>query len=123
MARDHKKLRVFQLANTLVKKVYAETVELPPEERYGLQSQLRRAAVSAAVNIVEGCSRRTTKDYTRFLEISLGSAQETKYLLEIAEELALLRQSSSTIESYDKLVRSLQKLIDRLGDDIKSGSR
>jgi four helix bundle protein len=70
MSRDHKQLRVFILADELVVDVYAWTRQLPGDERYGLTAQLRKAAVSAPTNIVEGCARRTTRDYVHFLEIS-----------------------------------------------------
>jgi four helix bundle protein len=72
MARDYTKLRTFIAADDLAVDVYELTRKLPPEERYGLQSQIRRAAVSTPTNIVEGSVRHSDKHYLRYLENALG---------------------------------------------------
>ena len=90
MSRDPLKLRVFILADDLVLSVYRATKYFPTEERYGLQSQLRRAAVSTATNIVEGCARRTTREYLQFLNIATGSSAEARYLIDVAFRLNLM---------------------------------
>jgi four helix bundle protein len=83
MSRDHRKLRVFVMADGLVTKIYSISQQFPVAERFGLQSQLRRGAVSVACNIVEGCARRGTSEYLNFLNIAAGSASETRYLVEV----------------------------------------
>jgi four helix bundle protein len=79
MSRNHEKLRVFQVADSLALHVYLHSASFPATERFGLQSQLRRAAVSVATNIVEGCARRSRADYARFLDIA--SAQPLKPII------------------------------------------
>jgi four helix bundle protein len=116
MSRDHKKLRAFYLADELVRLVYRETADFPASERYGLQSQLRRAAVSIPSNIVEGSARRSEADYLRFLEIALSSSCETDYLLDLCQGLSLLQPEphQRCKECSVKVIRTLQKLITSL---------
>ena len=90
MSRDRRRLCVFVLADDLVTQVDRATRYFPDTERYGLQSQLWRAALSAATNIVEGSARRSTKDYLNFLNIDATSASETRHLVEVSQRLRLL---------------------------------
>ena len=104
MSRDHKKLNTFHLADTLALCVYRETANFPPGERYGLQSQLRRAAVSIPTNIVEGSARRSEGDYRRLLEIALSSACETDYLIDLCQRLSNpARRSSRALQEMQHL--------------------
>jgi four helix bundle protein len=116
MSRNHEKLRVFTLADTLATTVYRHTKSFPADERFGLQSQLRRAAVSAVTNIVEGCARRSRSDYARFVDIALGSATETDYLLDLSHRLGILAVApyQECRNCTEQLLPALQKLHDAL---------
>jgi four helix bundle protein len=119
MSRDHRKLRVFVLADGLVTKIYTITQQFPAAERFGLQSQLRRAAVSAACNIVEGCARRKTNEYLNFLNIAAGSASESRYLVELSCRLGFLSEEESlpVAAKYTELAARLGALINSLRPD------
>jgi four helix bundle protein len=116
MSRDHRKLRVFTLADNLVSEVYRASSGFPASERYGLQAQLRKAAVSSAVNIVEGSARRTDGEYLHFLNISLGSAAETRYLCDLSARLNYLAPADrQRLEAgYSHLCAGLTALINSL---------
>jgi four helix bundle protein len=119
MSRDHRKLRVFDHADALVLQVYRATADFPLEERYGLQTQLRRAAISTATNIVEGCARLSTREYVHFLNIANGSSAETGYLLDISTRLGMmpLTASTSLIERSALVTKELQVLISSLRNE------
>jgi four helix bundle protein len=92
--RDHNKLRAFQLADDLAVAVYKHTTSFPEVERFGLTSQLRRAAVSVPSNIVEGCAKSSQSDYLRFLDIAYGSSCEVQYQLSLAYRLGFTDEAS-----------------------------
>lgn len=71
-------------------RIYSVTRQISRGEMYGLQSQLRRAAVSVPANIVEGCARESRRDYARFLEVAFSSTREVIYLLDLASRLEMV---------------------------------
>ena len=113
MSRDPWRLKVFVMADELAIDVYRATAKFPIEEKYGLRAQLRRAAVSAPTNLVEGCARRTLRDYLYFINISTSSASETRYLLGLSHRLGFIDEAS-LIERYTELIRGLQALHESL---------
>jgi len=72
--KDFKQLNIFQKTRMFNKDVYIKTKDFPSEERFGITSQIRRASVSIATNIAEGCGRNSDKEYSRFLNIAYASA-------------------------------------------------
>ncbi len=92
--RDHRKLKAFEFADELAVAVYSATRSFPREEQFGLTAQMRRAAVSVASNIVEGCARKTEADFLRFLDIAYGSARELEYQVSLGERLGFLNQTA-----------------------------
>ena len=116
--RNHSKLRAFELADKLVIRVYEVTRNFPKDELFGLTAQLRRAGVSAASNIVEGCARNTEADFIRFLDIAFGSIREVNYQLTLATRLGYVDQKTGesiqslgieTSKVLSGLIRALRK--------------
>src|SRR2546426_2390218 len=89
----YERFAAWRECHALALKVYRATRGFPKDELYGLTSQARRAAFSAAANIVEGSSRRGSAEFRRFLDISLGSLSEVGYILRFVRELELLTPS------------------------------
>lgn len=113
MGRNHRQLTVFQKADELAVLVYRLTAKFPPDERFELRSQIRRAAVSTPTNIVEGCARDGRRDYARFLDIASGSANEVSYLLDLSARLGVLDpgEFEDCAICAEAVVKMLQKLI------------
>ena len=116
MSRDPSKLKVFHVADELVVEVYRATRGFPVEERYGLQAQLRRAAVSVPTNIVEGCARNSERDYLHFLDVAINAASDVRYLLGLSARLGILEKADQEprVRNCDDLIHSVQKLLSSL---------
>ena len=98
---SHKKLIVWSKSIEFVKLIYQLTNTFPSNEKYGLVSQLRRAAVSIPSNLSEGAARKSYKERKRFFEIARSSLVEVDTQIELCLELNYL--SSSDIEEFEKL--------------------
>ncbi len=114
--RNFRTLTIWQEGISIVKQVYRLSKLLPAEEKYGLRSQICRAAVSIPSNIAEGCSRNSQIDFKRFLEIALGSSYELETQLIISQELALIPKEKvcSMIEQINKEQKMINNLIGKL---------
>jgi four helix bundle protein len=116
LAQDFQNLTVWQRAMELAEAVYELTKLFPPDELYGLTSQLRRASVSVASNIAEGRGRGSDGEFRHFLNIAQGSAFEvqTQLLLaarlKIGDELLLRKANALCIETTKMLGALLQSV-------------
>ncbi len=85
--RNFRKLIAWQKADDLAVKIYEVTGRFPADERFGIISQVRRAGVSVAANIAEGCGRETVVDFRRFLHQARGSLYEVEYYIHLSGRL------------------------------------
>lgn len=114
--QDFKKLQVWEKSHDLTLRLYEITVQFPRAEIYGITSQIRRACASIPTNIAEGCGRKSPADFARFLQIAMGSASETEYLILLAYNLKYLdvaqytELTNITIEVKKMLTSLLKKL-------------
>ena len=92
MLRGYQKLQVWKEAHELALLIYKATRTFPRDELFGLTSQIRRAAVSIAANIVEGQARSSKKEFLQFLFIANGSLVEVEYYIQLAKELGYISE-------------------------------
>lgn len=117
--RPHERLDVWKKAVEFVVAVYRATESFPKDERFGLTSQLRRAAVSIPANIAEGAGRKSQKEFAHFLSNSQGSASEVETELLIARRLNYLQEDKylalrSSLDDIGRMLTGLcQHLISR----------
>lgn len=113
---DFKKMAVWVKSRELVKRVYLVSGSFPPSETYGMTAQTRRAAVSVAANIAEGCGRRGAREFSHFVDIALGSAYELECHLVLAIDLSFVDRdvAASAIHLLDEVKRMLVGLSKRL---------
>ena len=115
--RNFKTLEIWKNGIEIVKQVYILSQQLPPEEKFGLKSQVTRAAVSIPSNIAEGCSRNSEVEFKRFLEIAMGSLFEVQTQLIIIQELNFIIPEN--LELIFKLLETEGKMINGLINKIK----
>ena len=94
VVKDFKELIVWQKSDELAYQIYLATKKFPSEERYGITSQIRRAAFSVPANIVEGYGRQGKRELKQFANIALGSLAETEYSLDFCLRLGYLDENS-----------------------------
>lgn len=106
--QDFHDMKVWQKAHQFVLAVYRVTASFPKDELYGLTNQIRRAAVSVAANIAEGRGRGSDADFARFMQMSMGSANELEYELLLARDLGYLTaELHNTLETDVREVKQM----------------
>jgi four helix bundle protein len=119
--RPHERLDVWRKAIDFVVAVYKATESFPQEERFGLTSQIRRAAVSIPANVAEGAARQSSKEFAHFLSNAQGSASELETELLIAHRLGYLAEDvylemRATLDSIGRMIVDLSEHLKRRTD-------
>lgn len=113
--RNFKELEIWSLGMEIVKAVYSLSSQLPKEEKYGLVSQITRAAVSIPSNIAEGCAKSNEKEFKLYLERALGSTFELETQILIIQEI-----NTNDLNKTEALISKLQLEQKKLGSFISS---
>ena len=112
-------LKVYQATLEATRSIYGLTKKFPPDEIYGIVSQMRRAVVSIGCNIAEGFGRRSPRDKANFYNIAFSSAEELKHLLRVCQRVKLLPD----IGPHLAQVESISKMLNRLTECVRSDLR
>ena len=113
-------LKVWQQAHALVLEIYPLSARFPTEERFGVVSQLRRAAASVASNIAEGSKKASNADFARLLNIAEGSVAETEYFLILSRDLGYVDEP--TVEPMFERVAELARMLHGLRMKVAEGA-
>ena len=107
--QNYKDLKVWYKAHEFTVKIYEVTKSFPREEIYGVTSQMRRAASSIPANIAEGCGKFTQLDLARYLNIAMGSANESEYFVLLTKDLSYL--SEENFETLNKMINEIKAML------------
>ena len=116
--RSYRELKIWQRSMDLTVQTYELTRRFPSEEKYGLSSQMRRAAASVPANIAEGQARRSKKEFLQMLSIARGSLAELETFVTLSERLGLIRRetSNSLLEDCAEINRMMNGLMRSLAN-------
>ncbi len=119
--KDFRELKVWEKAHELTLSIYRATDTFPKDELYGLTAQVRRASMSIATNIAEGCGRGSDADFAHFLQIAMGSACETEYQLVLSHDLGYLQPDQ--YQGLQESIEEIKRMISSLLKTLRAGSR
>ncbi len=114
---NFKKLNIWQKSMDLVTQIYVLTADYPSSEIYGITSQTRSSAVSIPLNISEGSAKSSNKDFSRFLEMAIGSSNELETVLIVAKNVGFINEK--ILEEYSEKIITLRKMISKFKDTLK----
>ena len=118
MVRRHQKVEVWKDAIDLVESICRLTATFPVDERYGLSSQLRRAAVAIPSNLAEGAARSSQREFLRYLDVARSSVVEIETQIVIARRLAMAPDDANLDSSLDRVFARLSALIRRIAEKV-----
>ena len=122
--QDFKKIKVWEKSHQLTLDIYRLTSSFPNTEMYGIVQQMRRAVYSIPANIAEGSCRKSDKDFSRYLHISLGSANELEYFVLLSKDLNYIDESKYQIfnDQINEIKKMLSSFIKKLQKETKANS-
>ena len=115
---NYKELIVWQKARVFTKDIYLLLNTFPSDEKYGLISQIKRATISITSNIAEGSGRDTKKDFSRFLDIALGSCYEVENQLILSSDLKFIKENE--LDTYISTINEIEKMLIGLIKSIRN---
>ena len=116
--RNYRDLEVWKISHKLTLMLYEASRKFPKEEMFGLTSQLRRAAISIGANLAEGCGRRTTPEFARFIRIAMGSASALDYHLLLCRDFDFV--SREFYERSSKELVRVRKMLSALLSSVEA---
>jgi four helix bundle protein len=116
--QNYKDLKVWEKAHSFTLQVYEITSLFPKEETYGLTNQLRRSASSIPANIAEGCGKNSKQDFANFLNIALGSSNESEYFLILSKDLKYLIEETFT--RLSNLINEIKGMLINLINKVRA---
>lgn len=119
--QDYRKLVVWKQSHEFALSIYKLCANFPESERYGLVSQMKRAAVSIPANIAEGCGRETNAELRRFLYIAAGSASEVDYYLLFAHDLQYI--DTTQYNQYQDELATIRRMLNTFIQKLKTNNQ
>lgn len=118
--KPYKNLDAWKNSFLFVKEIYIVTKNFPPDERFGIISQMRRASMSIPLNIAEGAARKTKKEFIYFLRVALGSMSELDTTIMLSKELEYITEAKEKelIDKLDLIGKLIYGLVKKLESDL-----